>query len=250
MKLSQLNALRSSSSGLHVITYSNYNHAKGKFYQTTGYVTLPDVTSVVSSSSNRTRPYVMFGAYQDISPWGGFDAGLVYYKEKGNKGTWKLFFNGLNSGWAENADSKGIATNVAKKVYLQMYFQNNGYTTILVREPSTWTIIDQIDYYMGTSFNTNPSKIMITRETALAQDNRLNNGTKMRNTKWEQVYLYSNLITTTATSEYLLTNTGSNRWSYNNSYPKYIYGDEQSDKSYISITSPSYYYGETVSINI
>lgn len=194
------------STGPHAITYTLSNY---KFYEATGYVEFPTV-SISGSGSGGTgngqidsRPYMMFGAYQQTSPYKGCDAGLAYYKEYGG---WVLFVNtGGTNGWHQNnSNGKPIHVITKNKVYLDMKLVNGG-VTLIVRDPSTWTIIDQLVIPINSGFNDTPSNIELTREVALAQFERRDNGDRLSNAHWSQVYVYSkaNSLTVPTTAQYL-----------------------------------------------
>lgn len=253
---SLITSSEAASTGVHLITSSVTDK---KFCMQTGYVTLPDVSKTYSTDSNRTRPYVMFGAYQTVPPYAGLDCGLVYYDQHPSwDGVgWKLFAsNSATGAWAENASSSPTirpnASGSGPKVYLTMQFQDadKGYHVLVsVRDVETWKIIEQIVCPMSAAFNTNPHNITLTRETAIAQDVRVDNGSELRGAKWEDVYLYGPVVVTRATDAYLRSQIGANRfsWPYNNS-PKYIFGDERGDLAHIGVTNSTKYYGETVNI--
>lgn len=239
--------------GVHILTYVDYDHPEAPFYQTTALVTLPDVSEVAESTpENRTRPYVMFGASQDVAPWNGLDAGLVYFTEKGTgNGQWKVFMNGNSMGWVENSDAKGLFTDAHQKVFLQMYIGDDNDTTILARNTDDWTIIDQITRYTGGDFNDATNRVFLTRETALAQDQREINGSVMLGTEWEQVMLYSRSLSTPAEEEYIrqdVSDREPDRFNYEDETPGYVYGDTESDGAFIVLTRAWNYVSERVDI--
>ncbi|KXG78954.1 hypothetical protein [Thermotalea metallivorans] len=236
-------ATTAESTGAHVITYTKPSY---KFHEATGYVQLPSVS--VQSTSTRidnSIPYMFFGGYQTVDPWKGFDAGLCYYKSLGG---WKLFVN--TGQWYENPSGPVIkASNyVDGKLYLNMKLVN-GYVRIIVRDPSNWSIIDQIDYYLSPAFTSSPSNIELTREVALAQHSRILDGSKLTNAHWSDVYFYSTTLTTKATSTYLQSS-HPGRISYSSTYPCYLVGDTLEDKNFITISNPLKYYEEYVTIQM
>ncbi|MFP5528598.1 hypothetical protein ACLGL1_09075 [Peptococcus simiae] len=225
------------SSGPHVMTYTNPYY---KFYKVTGYVDLPAVS--VSYNPNRaheynSRPYIMYGAYGN---GGGFDAGLVYYEEISS---WKLFRNVLGDGWSE----KNIALN-GNRVYLWMEL-NGDKSLIKVIDPVSWNEISSMYIPAPSSFSSNPYNVNLTREVALAQFNRLDNGDYLREAHWSQVHYYrkSDGFYTIAEPKYLLSNMDK-RYSYDNSMPKYLIGDTLEDKSKITIRPENNYSAEWVDI--
>lgn len=240
LSLRNSNTIRSSSaqsSGVHMMTYSNPTY---KFYKVTGYVDLPTVSIKHNPGATypyNSRPYVMYGAYGN---GGGFDAGLVYYQETAS---WRLFRNVLGSGWSE----KNISLN-GNTAYLWMEL-NGSSSLIKVIDPTSWKEIGSLTIPAPASFTKNPSNVNITREVALAQFSRTNNGDYLKNAHWNQVHYYRNSdgFHTVASPEYVLSNIVG-RYSYSSSMPKYLIGDTLADKSKVTITSQSNYSAEWVNI--
>lgn len=231
-----LQTANAASSGVHVMTYSDPSY---RFFKSTAYIDLPDVQVKYNPGSTypyNSRPYMMYGAYGN---GGGFDTGLVYYEETG---TWRLFRNVLGSGWAE----KNISLS-GNRAYLWM--ELNGRNTIIkVIDPATWTEVGSMTVPAPTSFTTNPSNVSITREVALAQFVRENNGDYMKDAHWNQVYYYKiDGTNTLATAQYVLSNVNG-RYSYDSSMPKYLIGDTLADKAKVHITPQSNYSAEWVDI--
>ena len=229
-------ATNAASSGVHVMTYSDPSY---RFFKSTGYMDLPDVSVQYNPGSAypyNSRPYMMYGAYSNS---GGFDAGLVYYEETGS---WRLFRNVLGSGWAE----KDITLS-GDEAYL--WLELNGRNTIIkVIDPATWSTVGSLTVPAPTSFTTNPSGVNITREVALAQFVRENNGDYLKDAHWNQVYYYrADGFNTLAKPEYLQSS-ATGRYSYDSSMPKYLIGDTLSDKSKVHITPESNYSAEWVDI--
>jgi len=232
-------------SGPHVITYSKASY---KFHQQTGFARIPSVSIVnegTTANPRYARPYLMYGAYQTVSPWRGFDTGIVYYEELKR---WKLFFNGLGTGWWESPTQLNLSAG--SEVYLHMAFTSNSFVNVIVRNANTWAILDQVSYWYNGSFTNNPINIELTRETSFAQHVRANANSKLLNARWREVYLYSSSQTVLATSTYLQAKNTSTRIPWSASLPLYIIGDNAYDKTKIKITSPVAYYSEIVSIDL
>ena len=88
----------------------------------------------------------------------------------------------------------------------------------------------------------------ITREVALAQFKRADNGDYVKNAHWHDVYYYSSSgFYTVASAQYVLT-----LWQgmipSDSSMPRYQIGDDQHDKSKVTITPQSNYSAEYVDI--
>lgn len=227
---------KSASSGVHMMTYSNPSY---KFFKSTGYVDLPSVhikQNVGATHEYNSRPYVMYGAYGN---GGGFDAGLVYYEETES---WRLFRNVLGSGWSE----KNISLS-GNSAYLWMELNGNK-SIIKVIDPASWKEVGSMTIPAPASFTTTPSNVHLTREVALAQFNRVNNGDYLKNAHWNRVYYYqANGFNTPATAQYVVGNIA-NRFPYSSSMPKYMIGDTQADKSKVTIRPDSNYSAEWVDI--
>lgn len=227
---------KSASSGVHMMTYSNPSY---KFFKSTGYVDLPSVhikQNVGATHEYNSRPYVMYGAYGN---GGGFDAGLVYYEETES---WRLFRNVLGSGWSE----KNISLS-GNSAYLWMELNGNK-SIIKVIDPASWKEVGSMTIPAPASFTTTPSNVHITREVALAQFNRVDNGDYLKNAHWNRVYYYqANGFNTPATAQYVVGNIA-NRFPYSSSMPKYMIGDTQADKSKVTIRPDSNYSAEWVDI--
>lgn len=247
---SKIDPLRASleGSGPHVITYSKASY---RFNEQTAYVKLPSTTIATELHPNGAliyaRPYCMFGAYQTVSPWKGFDTGLVYIKELGG---WQLFFKGLGLPWYDT--TKVHKLSAGTEVYLHMQMRSDSYVNVIVRNPSDWKIIDQVSYWYNASFNNLPVNIQVTRETTMAQHVRANANSKLLNAKWRAVTLYSasSGLNTLATSTYLQAYNTSERMPWSTALPLYIIAENAYDKTKVKISSATGYYAETVSIDI
>lgn len=234
-------AVNPASTGVHMLTASNQSYG---FYKATGYVDLPSVSIKYDPvqvnevvSSYRSRPYVMFGAY---GPNFGFDSGLAYYQETKS---WRLFRSfGPAKDWVEMPIS--LSGNSA---YLWMEL-NGSNSLIKVIDPATWSEVGSLRIPLPSSASTNPVDTSITREVALAQFKRADNGDYLKNAHWHDVYYYSgNGFNTRATAQYVLTS-----WQgmipYDSSMPRYHIGDNQHDKTKVTITPQSNYSAEYVDI--
>lgn len=235
-------AASSSSSGVHVLTATNQSY---RFYKATGYVDLPSV-SVKYDPANvngvtvnyRSRPYVMFGAY---GPGIGFDSGLTYYQETKS---WRLFRSfGTSGTWVE----KNISLS-GNSAYLWMEL-NGANSLIKVIDPATWKEVGSLTIPLSSTASMNPSNTSITREVALAQFARADNGDYLKNAHWHDVYYYRSTdgFNTIASAQYMLSS-----WQgmipYDSSMPKYHIGDDQHDKSKVTIRPQSNYSAEWVDI--
>lgn len=231
-----LQASNAASSGVHMMTYSD---PAQKFFKSTGYVDLPSVQikyNPGAANPYNSRPYVMYGAYGN---GGGFDAGLVYYQETKS---WRLFRNVLGSGWSE----KNISLS-SNQAYLWMEL-NGSQSLIKVIDPASWSVVGSMTIPAPSSFTTTPSNVNITREVALAQFNRVDNGDYLKNAHWNNVYYYkANGFNTLAKAQYVVGNI-SGRYSYDSSMPKYLIGDTLADKSKVTIRPDSNYSAEWVDI--
>lgn len=235
-------ATSTSSSGVHVLTATNQSY---RFFKATGYVDLPSVSvkydpvKVDDRIVNyRSRPYVMFGAY---GPNCSFDSGLTYYQETKS---WRLFRSfGTSGTWVE----KNISLS-GNSAYLWM--ELNGQNSLIkVIDPATWQEVGSLTIPLSSSVSMNPSNIAITREVALAQFARADNGDYLKNAHWHDVYYYRSTdgFYTPGTATYML-----NSWQgmipYDSSMPKYHIGDDQHDKSKVTIRPQSNYFAEWVDI--
>ena len=229
-------AARAASSGVHMMTYSDPSY---KFFKSTGYVDLPSVRvkyNPGAANEYNSRPYIMYGAYGN---GGGFDAGLVYYEETQS---WRLFRNVLGNGWAE----KNISLS-GDEAYLWMEL-NGGQSLIKVIDPNSWKEVASLTIPAPSSFTTRPSNVNITREVALAQFNRVDNGDYLKNAHWNNVYYYkADGFNTPAKAQYVVGNIFG-RYPYDSSMPKYLIGDTLADKSKVTIHPDSNYSAEWVNI--
>lgn len=235
-------ATSSSSSGVHVLTATNQSY---RFFKATGYVDLPSVSIKYDpvivddvTVNYRSRPYVMFGAY---GPNCGFDSGLTYYQETKS---WRLFRSfGRPGTWAE----KNISLS-GNSAYLWMEL-NGPNSLIKVIDPATWKEVGSLTIPLSSSVSMNPSDTAITREVALAQFARVDNGDYLKNAHWHDVYYYRSTdgFNTVASAQYMLSS-----WQamipYDSSMPKYHIGDNQHDKSKVTIRPQSNYSAEWVDI--
>lgn len=235
-------AINPGSSGVHVLTATNQSN---RFYKATGYVDLPTVNvkydPVVVDDvtvNHRSRPYVMFGAY---GPGFGFDSGLTYYQETQS---WRLFRSfGTSGTWVE----KNISLS-GNSAYLWMEL-NGSNSLIKVIDPATWTEVGSLTIPLPSAASMNPYNTAITREVALAQFARADNGDYLKNAHWHDVYYYRSTdgFNTPGTAAYMLSS-----WQgmipYDSSMPKYLIGDDQHDKSKVTIRPQSNYFAEWVDI--
>lgn len=239
---SMTRAASSSSTGVHMLTATNQSN---RFFKATGYVDLPTVRVKkdpvqlsTGTTQYRSRPYVMFGAY---GPGFGFDSGLTYYQETQS---WRLFRGfGPASTWAE----KNISLS-GNSAYLWMEL-NGSKSLIKVIDPATWKEVGSLNIPLPAAASMNPSNTAITREVALAQFERADNGDYVKNAHWHDVYYYRNSdgFYTPGTAQYMLS-TWQGMIPYSSSMPKYHIGDNQHDKSKVKITPESNYFAERVDI--
>lgn len=97
---------------------------------------------------------------------------------------------------------------------------------------------------MGTGFTTNPTNLELVRENTLAQNNRTDDGSYLRNVKWSDVYLYSLTQTTSAAMSHMKASR-SGFYVYSG---RYLYGETSSANKYITTNSLNYN-GETSSLS-
>lgn len=235
-------AVNPDSSGVHMLTATNQSY---RFFKATGYVDLPSVSIKYDPvqvdgdlHDYRSRPYVMFGAYGSKF---GFDSGLTYYEETKS---WRLFRSlGGGSTWAETNIS--LSGNSA---YLWMEL-NGSNSLIKVIDPATWTEVGSLTIPLPSDASTYPSYTTITREVALAQFERADNGDYLKNAHWHDVYYYRSTdgFYTIASATYML-GSWQGMLPYDSSMPKYLIGDDQHDKSKVTITPQSNYSAEWVNI--
>ncbi|HBX48752.1 MAG TPA: hypothetical protein DEF85_07665 [Clostridiaceae bacterium] len=222
------NSINATDTGVHLALFTQPSY---KFYEYTGFA---NFGSVYAYTSN-TRPYVMFGAHGTT---GSIDAGVVYYKEHN---AWRVFMsNGQPNGWYDGIYEANISKG--SNIYLNLRCAGN-YVQIIVRDASTWSIIDEQSVYMGSSFTTNPTNLELVRENTLAQTNRVDDGSYLRNVRWSDVYLYSLTQTTPAAMSHMK----SSRSGFYVYSGRYMYGETPSANQYISASGLNYN-GETSSL--
>jgi len=234
-----------SSGGVHLITKTLESK---RFYQATGNIQLPNVTSVTNSND---RPYLFFGGYGSTA---GFDIGLVYCWEYGG---WSAFVNAVKySGrfenpWDDHFESghgRIIKTNKKKNMRLEMFF-DNGTVTCRIVDRANWQVYDEISKAITSEFKKNPQNVSISREVSLAQVSRNTNSSSiMREAAWGDVYYYRSNGTYERASSSNLTNNAANLLHYTDAGQCYFYGDIADDINCIVEVRNANLYGEITTL--
>jgi len=149
--------------------------------------------------------------------------------------------NGKPDGWYDGIYETDISKG--SNVYLDLRCAGN-YAQIIARDTIYWNIIDEQSLYMGSGFTTNPTNLELVRENTLAQKNeRVDDGSYLRNVRWSDVYLYSLTQNTPAAMSHMK----SSRSGFYVYSGRYMNGETQSANQYISASGLNYN-GETSSL--
>ncbi len=231
--------------GVHIITKTKESK---RFYQATGNIQLPNVTSVKNEND---RPYMFFGGYGNS---GGFDIGLVYCWEYGG---WSAFVNAikysetLENPWDdhfENGHGRIIKTNKKKNMRLEMFF-DNGVVTCRIVDRANWQVYDEISKSLTNEFKKNPQTISISREVSMAQKNRnINSSSIMSEAAWGDVYYYRSNGTNERASSSNLIDSADKLYNYTNAGSCYFYGDVAADINCIVEVRNANLYGEITTL--